>query len=300
MHIHLEDRREKNLAVVILMNLFIFISELLGGIFSRSLSLLSDSFHNLSDTLSIIISLIAIRFSKKDNSYKFTFGGKRAEIVASLFNSIFLFIVSFILIRESVIRLMNPEIVKTFLMLIIAIIGLLLNGISVLLLKDFSKESMNIKSSYLHLLMDTLSSVAVVFGGILMMIFKIYWIDPILTLLITLYILKEGFEIFTNSIKILMEGTPKDIDLDKLKKDVEKIEGISDLHHVHIWQIDEKNYLFEGHIKLKNDVSISEADNIRKSVEDLLNDEFKISHSTIQIEYNGCCEKDLIKKHYKS
>ncbi|MGC8942660.1 MAG: cation diffusion facilitator family transporter [Caldisericia bacterium] len=300
MHIHLEDRREKNLAVVILMNLFIFISELLGGIFSRSLSLLSDSFHNLSDTLSIIISLIAIRFSKKDNSYKFTFGGKRAEIVASLFNSIFLFIVSFILIRESVIRLMNPEIVKTFLMLIIAIIGLLLNGISVLLLKDFSKESMNIKSSYLHLLMDTLSSVAVVFGGILMMIFKIYWIDPILTLLITLYILKEGFEIFTNSIKILMEGTPKDIDLDKLKKDVEKIEGISDLHHVHIWQIDEKNYLFEGHIKLKNDVSVSEADNIRKSVEDLLNDEFKISHSTIQIEYNGCCEKDLIKKHYKS
>ncbi|MGB9749587.1 MAG: cation diffusion facilitator family transporter [Caldisericia bacterium] len=300
MHIHLEDRREKNLAVVILMNLFIFISELLGGIFSRSLSLLSDSFHNLSDTLSIIISLIAIRFSKKDNSYKFTFGGKRAEIVASLFNSIFLFIVSFILIRESVIRLMNPEIVKTFLMLIIAIIGLLLNGISVLLLKDFSKESMNIKSSYLHLLMDTLSSVAVVFGGILMMIFKIYWIDPILTLLITLYILKEGFEIFTNSIKILMEGTPKDIDLDKLKKDVEKIEGISDLHHVHIWQIDEKNYLFEGHIKLKNDVSVSEADNIRKSVEDLLNDEFKISHSTIQIEYNGCCEKDLIKKHYKN
>jgi len=300
MHIHLEDKREKNLVLVILMNLFIFISELLGGIFSRSLSLLSDSFHNLSDTLSIVISLIAIKFSKRDNSYKFTFGGKRAEIIASFFNSIFLFIVSFILIRESIIRLMNPEIVKTSLMLIIAIIGLLLNGVSVLLLKDFSKESMNIKSSYLHLLMDTLSSVAVVFGGILMMIFKIYWIDPILTLLITLYILKEGLEIFINSIKILMEGTPKDIDIDKLKNDVEKIEGISDLHHVHIWQIDDKNYLFEGHIKLKNDVSISEADNIRKSVENLLNDEFKISHSTIQIEYNGCCEKDLIKKHYKN
>ncbi|HOL83540.1 MAG TPA: cation diffusion facilitator family transporter, partial [Caldisericia bacterium] len=288
MHLHIEDKREKNLIIVIFLNFFIFTSELLGGIFSRSLSLLSDSFHNLSDTISIVISLIAIRFSKRESSYKFTFGGKRAEIIASLFNSIFLFIVSFVLIRESIIRLTNPQIIQTDLMLIIAIIGLFLNGISVILLKNFSKDSMNIKSSYLHLLMDTLSSIAVVIGGILMMLFKIYWIDAILTLLITLYILKEGIEIFIKSIKILMEQTPKGIDLDKLKNDVEKIEGISNLHHIHIWQIDEKNYLFEGHIKLKNDVPVSKADCIRKSVEDLLNNEFNISHSTIQIEYNGC------------
>jgi len=146
--------------------------------------------------------------------------------------------------------------------------------------------------------MDTLSSIAVVIGGILMMFFKIYWIDAVLTLFITLYILKEGIEIFIKSIKILMEQTPKGIDLDKLKNDVEKIEGISNLHHIHIWQIDEKNYLFEGHIKLKNDVPVSKADCIRKSVEDLLNNEFNISHSTIQIEYNGCYENDLIKKHH--
>ena len=298
MHLHIEDKREKNLIIVIFLNFFIFTSELLGGIFSRSLSLLSDSFHNLSDTISIVISLIAIRFSKRESSYKFTFGGKRAEIIASLFNSIFLFIVSFVLIRESIIRLTNPQIIQTDLMLIIAIIGLFLNGISVILLKNFSKDSMNIKSSYLHLLMDTLSSIAVVIGGILMMLFKIYWIDVVLTLFITLYILKEGIEIFIKSIKILMEQTPKGIDLDKLKNDVEKIEGISNLHHIHIWQIDEKNYLFEGHIKLKNDVPVSKADCIRKSVEDLLNNEFNISHSTIQIEYNGCYENDLIKKHH--
>ncbi|HOC53361.1 MAG TPA: cation diffusion facilitator family transporter [Caldisericia bacterium] len=298
MHLHIEDKREKNLIIVIFLNFFIFTSELLGGIFSRSLSLLSDSFHNLSDTISIVISLIAIRFSKRESSYKFTFGGKRAEIIASLFNSIFLFIVSFVLIRESIIRLTNPQIIQTDLMLIIAIIGLFLNGISVILLKNFSKDSMNIKSSYLHLLMDTLSSIAVVIGGILMMFFKIYWIDAVLTLFITLYILKEGIEIFIKSIKILMEQTPKGIDLDKLKNDVEKIEGISNLHHIHIWQIDEKNYLFEGHIKLKNDVPVSKADCIRKSVEDLLNNEFNISHSTIQIEYNGCYENDLIKKHH--
>ncbi|NLI56577.1 cation transporter [bacterium] len=298
MHLHIEDKREKNLIIVIFLNFFIFTSELLGGIFSRSLSLLSDSFHNLSDTISIVISLIAIRFSKRESSYKFTFGGKRAEIIASLFNSIFLFIVSIVLIRESIIRLTNPQIIQTDLMLIIAVIGLFLNGISVILLKNFSKDSMNIKSSYLHLLMDTLSSIAVVIGGILMMLFKIYWIDAVLTLFITLYILKEGIEIFIKSIKILMEQTQKGIDLDKLKNDVEKIEGISNLHHIHIWQIDEKNYLFEGHIKLQNDVPVSKADCIRKSVEDLLNNEFNISHSTIQIEYNGCYENDLIKKHY--
>lgn len=299
MHINIEDKRERNLLIVIFLNLFIFTSEIIGGVFSRSLSLLSDSFHNLSDTLSIVISLIAIRFSKKDNSYKFTFGGKRAEILASFFNSIFLFIVSVVLIRESIIRLINPQIVQTDLMLIIAVIGLFLNGISVLLLKNFSKDSMNIKSSYLHLLMDTLSSVAVVIGGVLMMIFKIYWIDPIITLLITFYILKEGFEIFTNSMKILMEGTPKDIDLNRLKKEIENVDGILNLHHIHIWQLNEKNYLFEGHIKLKSDFPLSKADLIRKEVQDLLNNEFNISHSTIQIEYNGCCEKELIKKHYK-
>lgn len=298
MHLHIEDKREKNLIIVIFLNFFIFTSELLGGIFSRSLSLLSDSFHNLSDTISIVISLIAIRFSKRESSYKFTFGGKRAEIIASLFNSIFLFIVSLVLIRESIIRLTNPQIIQTDLMLIIAVIGLFLNGISVILLKNFSKDNMNIKSSYLHLLMDALSSIAVVIGGILMMLFKIYWIDAVLTLFITLYILKEGIEILIKSIKILMEQTPKGIDLDKLKNDVEKIEGVSNLHHIHIWQIDEKNYLFEGHIKLQNDVPVSKADCIRKSVEDLLNNEFNISHSTIQIEYNGCYENDLIKKHY--
>lgn len=299
MHINIEDKRERNLLIVIFLNFFIFTSEFIGGVFSRSLSLLSDSFHNLSDTLSIVISLIAIRFSKKDNSYKFTFGGKRAEILASFFNSIFLFIVSIILIRESMIRLMNPLTVKTDLMLIIAVIGLCLNGFSVLLLKNFSKDSMNIKSSYLHLLMDTLSSVAVTIGGVLMMVFKIYWIDPILTLLITFYILKEGFEIFKKSIKILMEGTPKDIDINKLKKAIESIDDISNLHHIHIWQLNEKNYLFEGHIKLKSDFPLSKADEIRKEVQDLLNNEFNISHSTIQVEYNGCSEKELIKKHYK-
>ncbi|MDI6861409.1 MAG: cation diffusion facilitator family transporter [Caldisericia bacterium] len=292
------DLKERNLIIVIFLNLFIFISEVLGGIFSKSLALLSDSFHNLSDTLSIIISLIAIRFSKRENSYEFTFGGKRAEILASLLNSIFLFIVSFLLIREAILRIFNPKNVNLNLMLIIAIIGLFLNGVSVILLKKFSRENLNIKSSYLHLLLDTFSSVIVVIGGIIMMAFKIYWIDPILTLLIILYILKEGFEIFVNSIKILLEAKPKDIDIEKLKFEIEKIEGVSNLHHVHIWQLNEKNYLFEGHLTLKKDYPLSKVDEIRNKAENILKEKFNINHSTIQIEYNGCCEKDLIvKKH---
>lgn len=296
MHEHHKDLKERNLLIVIGLNLFIFISELFGGIFSKSLLLLSDSFHNLSDTLSIIISLIAIRFSKRENSYEFTFGGKRAEILASLLNSIFLFIVTFFLLKEAISRIINPQNINLNLMLIIAIIGLLLNGMSVFLLRKFSKESINIRSSYLHLLMDTLSSVAVVIGGIIMMIFKIFWIDPLLTLLIVLYILKEAFEIFFKSIKILLEGTPQGIDFEKLKFELENVEGVSNLHHVHIWQLDEKNFLFEGHIELKKDYPISKADEIRVKAQDILKDKFNINHSTIQIEFNGCCEKDLIKK----
>ncbi len=296
MHEHHKDLKERNLLIVIGINLFIFISELFGGIFSKSLSLLSDSFHNLLDTLSIIISLIAIRFSKRENSYEFTFGGKRAEILASLLNSIFLFIVTFFLLKEAISRIINPQNINLNLMLIIAIIGLLLNGMSVFLLRKLSKESINIRSSYLHLLMDTLSSVAVVIGGTIMMIFKIFWIDPLLTLLIVLYILKEAFEIFFKSIKILLEGTPQGIDFEKLKFELENVEGVSNLHHVHIWQLDEKNFLFEGHIELKKDYPVSKADEIRAKAQDILKDKFNINHSTIQIEFNGCCEKDLIKK----
>lgn len=294
MHDHSIDLKEKNLLIVIFLNLLIFISEVLGGIFSKSLSLLSDSFHNLSDTLSIIISLIAIRFSKKENSYDFTFGGKRAEILASFLNSIFLFFVSFILIREAILRIFNPQIINLNLMLIIALIGLLLNGVSVFLLKNFSKESLNIKSSYLHLLLDTFSSVAVVIGGILMMVFKIYWIDPILTILIIFYVLKEGAEIFIKSLKILLEAKPKEIDIEKIKYEIEKIDGILDIHHVHIWQLNDKDYLFEGHLTLKKDYSLSKVDEIRKRAEDVLKEKFNINHTTLQIEYNGCCKKDLI------
>ncbi len=296
MHEHKIDLKERNLFLVIILNLFIFISELLGGIFSKSLSLLSDSIHNLSDTLSIVISLIALKFSKRENSFEFTFGGKRAEIFASLLNSIFLFTISVILIKEALLRLLNPQTINLYLMLIIATIGLILNGISVLLLKRYTKDSINIKSSYLHLLMDTLSSVAVLISGILMMIFKVYWIDPILTILIIVYVLKEGFEIFIKSTRILLEGSPKEINLKEIKNELEKIDGVSNLHHVHVWQLDDKNYLFEGHIKLKKDYPVSKADEIRGIAESILKNKFNINHVTIQIEFNGCCEKDLIKK----
>jgi cobalt-zinc-cadmium efflux system protein len=298
MHEHKLDLKERNLILVIIFNIFIFIIEILGGIFSKSLSLLSDSFHNLSDTISIVISLIAYKFSKKENSFKFTFGGKRAEIFASFINSIFLFIVSILLFKEAIIRFFKPEIINLDLMTIVAILGLILNGMSVFLLKRFTKDSINIKSSYIHLLMDTLSSIVVVISAIIMRIFKIYWIDPLLTILIIVYILKEGFGIFIKSTVIILEGVPKEIDLESLKKEIENIDGVLNLHHVHVWQLDDKNYLFEGHIELNKDYPVSKADKIREITESILKNKYKINHSTIQIEYNGCCEKDLIKKSY--
>jgi cobalt-zinc-cadmium efflux system protein len=298
MHEHKLDLKERNLILVIIFNIFIFIIEILGGIFSKSLSLLSDSFHNLSDTISIVISLIAYKFSKKENSFKFTFGGKRAEIFASFINSNFLFIVSILLFKEAIIRFFKPEIINLDLMTIVAILGLILNGMSVFLLKRFTKDSINIKSSYIHLLMDTLSSIVVVISAIIMRIFKIYWIDPLLTILIIVYILKEGFGIFIKSTVIILEGVPKEIDLESLKKEIENIDGVLNLHHVHVWQLDDKNYLFEGHIELNKDYPVSKADKIREITESILKNKYKINHSTIQIEYNGCCEKDLIKKSY--
>lgn len=279
-------------------NFIITLVEIIGGLLSGSLSLLSDALHNFSDGISVIVSFIALRLSKRENTLKNTFGYKRAEILAALFNSSFLIIISFFLFKEAYLRIQHPQNIESRIMIAVALVGLVANTISVFLLKSGSKDNINIRSAYVHLFSDSLSSLGVIIGGILIYYFNITIVDPILTFAIGAYVLKEGFDILKQSVNILMEKTPAHIDILQLKKVIENVPEVDNLHHVHIWQINDKEFLFESHIDVKQDINLSKTEKIRSDINSILVNEFGINHTTIQIEYNCCEDKEIIKNHW--
>lgn len=284
------DLSGKKIFWVIVLNAVITIVEILGGIFSGSLALLSDSIHNLSDTMAIALSYFANKISKKPKNITKTFGYKRAEIIAAFINASVLFIISLRLIFEAYKRLKNPQTIDGNLMLTVAVVGLIANFISVYLLEKDSHDNMNIKSSYLHLINDTISSVGVILGGVAIKLWGIIWIDPLITVIISIYIIKETWNILRNSIEILMQGSPN-LDYDGIKKDIEKIEGINNIHHVHSWMTDEKTIYFEAHIDV-DDIKLSEVEKVYDKLEYILKEHYGISHITIQPEVDKCqCKK---------
>lgn len=281
------------------LNMAIAIAEVIGGLIANSLSLLSDALHNLSDGLALLMAYVAHKFSKKNATYSKTFGYKRVEILSAFLNSVILVGVSIYLFIEAVNRFFEPEPIKGMIMLSVALIGLIANLISVLILKKDSRHNLNIKAAYLHLIGDTLSSVAVIVGGLLIYFYEVYWVDPLVTIIIGVYILKQAYSILKESIDILMQGTPNEIDLDEIKKQIETINEVYNIHHVHTWALNEKEIHFEAHVDLKNDLKISQTDSLQERIERVLSEKFGISHITLQFEHNACREKDLVHNHKK-
>lgn len=290
---HIPVRGNRLLASALL-NFIISIAEIIGGLLSNSLSLISDALHNLSDGIAIFIAWMANVVSKRPSNAKRTFGYKRIEILAAFFNALILIAVSVYLFYESVQRIIEPEPVKGMLMLIVAFIGLIANLIAVLLLRFDSKRNINVKAAYLHLIGDTLTSVAVITGGILIYFLDIYWIDPIITILIGLYIIKQTWAILRQTIDILMQGSPAGMDLEIIRLDLEKIPEIANIHHVHIWNMDDQSVHFECHVDLIENSRISETESIYLNIEKLLKERHHISHLTIQFEYQRCDDKNMI------
>ncbi len=287
--------KETNLLISLVLNFATGILQIIGGVFSGSLSLISDSFHNLNDATALLISLIAVKLSKKENTETKTFGYKRAEILAALFNSCMLVIVSFFLFKEAFTRLINPPEINSFLMLIISSIGLIANLISVFLMKTHAHSSLNIKAAYLHLFSDFLSSIAIIAGALLIYTLKIYWLDPVLTVFIGIYVLIGGYRIIEESINILMQNSPKGVSLIKIKETIESMDGIKDLHHAHLWAVTERDIHFEAHINLSKDIPVSETCKIYKNIEKMLKEKFSIYHTTLQFEVDSCKGVQLIK-----
>jgi cobalt-zinc-cadmium efflux system protein len=283
------------LLVVTVLNLLISVAEIAGGLISNSLSLISDALHNLSDGLATFIAWVANKVSKKPSNSRRTFGYKRIEILAAFFNAVILIAVSIYLFYEAIMRFLEPQPVKSMIMIIVASIGILANLAGVFLLQADSKKNINIRAAYLHLLGDTLTSLGVIFGGILIYFYNIFWIDPLLTILIGIYMIRQTWGIVKQTVDILMQGSPAGIDLDSIRRDIEKIPEIANIHHVHIWNLDDHSVHFECHVDLLKDELISDTERIYSLIDDILKEKYHISHLTIQFEYQRCDDKNMIR-----
>ena len=296
-HSHHHDHRDvkgRNLLIAIVLNILITASQVVGGVISGSLALLSDALHNFSDVLSLIISYVAIRFSKKKASLNKTFGYKRAEIIAAFVNASTLVIVAVYLIYEAVLRFITPQEIESNLVIWLSIIAILANGFSVLLLHKNAKDDMNMRSAYLHLFTDMAASIAVLIGGILMKFFGWFWVDSVLTMLIAIYLVVMGYDLLKSSFRVLMLFTPEDMDLNAIRNDMSEFRKIKNVHHMHIWQLNERETHLEAHIDFHEDISLSEFDSILHDVEIMLFEKYGINHVNIQPEYQKDDEKDII------
>lgn len=275
------------LIFTIILNMIITAAQIVGGIISGSLALISDAIHNLSDSVSVILAWFAQVLSSKPSTLKSTFGYKRAEILAAFINSIALIAISVYLIFEAVDRLMNPKEVDAKWMFWLGLLGLIANGISVLILEREKNKNINIKAAYLHLLGDALTSLAVIVGAVLIWLYNIIWVDAVVTILIGVYLLVHTWKLLKESVTILMQMTPADFNISEIENRLNEIDGLQNVHHIHVWNLTDKLLHFECHLNLEQDLLVSETNVICDKVRKILHDDFDVEHVTIQFEFGG-------------
>ena len=275
------------LLAALFLNLGMTIAEIVGGLLSGSLALLSDAVHNLGDTLSLGVSYFARSYSKKRADHVSTFGYKRIEVLAAFLNLIVLGVLSLLLIKESIERALDPQPIRGGLMLAVAVAGLAANLISALLLHRDARESLNIRSAYLHILSDAASSVGVVIAGVL--ILRLDWVlaDPIVTLAISAVILYQVYHLIRESANILMNSAPPDIEVAQVERAMEEVALVRNIHHVHVWSMHERSVALEAHVVI--DSSEAEAmTRIKDQLKSVLEQRFGITHSTLEFEFEQC------------
>ena len=293
-HNHGTQETGGRLALVIALNVTITVAEVIGGLLSGSLSLISDALHNFSDGIAIVIAWVAIRLNDRARNDRYTFGLKRAEVLAAIINAGALVAISIYLFVESWQRFQNPEPISGGIMVTVALVGLVANVLGTILLKRGAANSMNLRAAYLHLLSDAISSVGVIVGGLAIWLWNITWIDPLLTVLIGLYVLKESMAILREALESIMLATPRGLDIQEVRKAIATTKGVAGIHHTHLWQVAEHDVHFEAHIELPEQ-SLGKTGVLRRSLAKMLHDRFDIEHATLQFEVTGdsCPSKSL-------
>ena len=286
-HFKIQKKSKKTLYVTLFLTLFFALMELFGGLFSNSLSLVGDSFHMFSDVLALGASMVAIYFEAKKPTEKFTYGFLRLEVVVAFLNGIILMLIAVGMIYESVIRFFNPREIDFGSMFFIALVGLIFNIVITWILFSSTKKenNINIKSAMLHFLGDLLNSVGVIISSIIIYFTDFVYIDIIMSVVISVIIFTGGYKISKEAFFILMEAVPSEVDLNMLRNELLNIDGIKNIHELHVWKNDNEEISFTAHILLDNYEKHNNYRIINEIKQKLA--VYDIFHMTVQIENTG-------------
>jgi cobalt-zinc-cadmium efflux system protein len=298
-HIHNHEHKAPSLKtafiVGISVNALYVIVELFAGFYYNSLSLISDAGHNLSDVAALALALLAFRLSKVKATDKFTYGFRKSTILVSLINSVVLFIAIGGIFWESISRWNNPVIIEGNSIAVIAGIGIIVNSVSAFLFFRDKDSDLNAKGAYLHMLADAAVSLGVVISGILMLIFHIYWLDTLMSLIIVIVIFYSTWKLFKDSLSLTLDGVPKGVNLQTTIDILKKIDGVIDLHHIHIWAISTSENAMTVHIIISTNTSAEKMNSIKKNIKHALKLN-NIQHATLEFETecDHCHDTDII------
>ena len=274
---------DRRVAIAIWANGLLTVAQIVGGILSGSLALIADALHNFSDMASLVIAFAARKIARRPADERMTFGYGRVEIVAALINYTTLIVIGFYLIYEGGMRMIDPPEVMGWTVVILGGIALVVDTLTAMLTYSMQKGSVNIRALFLHNLSDALASVAVIVGGALIILYDMRWVDPAITIGIALYILYLSFTEIGAPIRTLMLGSPPDIDGNDVVRAIQIVDGVVDVHHVHLWQMQENAAALDCHIVVERD-RMGEADKIKENVKSVLHERFSIEHSTLEFE----------------
>ncbi len=286
-HHDLDAMGDRKLGWAIAINMLLTLAQIIGGIISGSLALIADALHNFSDAASLLIAWVARKIGRQPADHFKTFGYKRAEVIAALVNLITLVIVGLYLIYEAIWRVFEPQVIEGWMVVIVASIALLIDVVTALLTYRMSKNSMNIRAAFLHNVSDALASLGVMIAGTLIILYDWYWTDTALTLLIAAYVLYQATSMLPKTIHILMQGTPDTISIEEVVRVMESVGGVKNVHHLHLWQLDEHSNALEAHVVIED---FNHIDVIKKALKEILRTQFNLTHSTLEFEITHCQE----------
>ncbi|MFO7818464.1 MAG: cation diffusion facilitator family transporter [Thermodesulfobacteriota bacterium] len=290
---HSAIKNSRYLLLAMIMNITIPAAQLVGGTIAGSMAVISDAIHNLGDFTALFISFIALRIARKEPSLKYSFGYRRAEIMAALLNIAILFAACAFILLEAFSRIIQPNPVSGKIVIIMALIGIIGNGISVLVLHRGDQHNLNMRSALLHMVADLFTSVAVLINGIILHYLPWYWLDPLLSFAIVFLILRGSWHILKESTTVLMEGVPRNLDLNEIKNELENIHGVSNVHHMHAWDLGSGLISFSAHIAVP-DEKISRLEQLNMKIKNILHRQFNIEHTVLEFESDNEHDREVL------
>lgn len=291
-----ESMSDARLIWAVAVNFVLTIVQIGGGIVSGSLSLIADALHNFSDAAALALALFARRIGRRPADKLMTFGYARAELVAALINLTTLIIVGFYLIIEAVNRFIDPQPVEGWTVVIVGGVALIVDVITAFMVYSGSKDSLNIKAAFLHNVSDALASVGVVAAGILIILYDLFVADLIITLMIAAYVIYQGFSIMPRTVRLLMGAVPDEVEFDRIVAAIRTVDGVKDIHHVHVWSISEHSRALEAHI-VPQERSLEAFETVKSTARTMLAQDHEIIHATFEACLEEDCGPDIVPDH---